>query len=228
MSATATDTRNAVTVKGLRKAFGGEVILDGIDLELAEGTIFALLGPNGAGKTTIVRILSTLMRADAGELRVAGHDVVGDPDGVRAAIGVTGQVSAAAELLDRFDLVEAAGRRVSTYSGGMGSSAVAPSCSRPCQAGTSSSPGISPSPRSPRRSAASSAGRPSARTPSRPWAGASASPSSPTSGPGTSTHTAGPADVRQLLADDGSRRSDELLRPHPSRASAALPTPPST
>ena len=147
MSAIATDTRDAVTVKGLRKAFGGELVLDGVDLEIAEGTIFALLGPNGAGKTTIVRILSTLIPADSGEMAVAGHDVVGDPDGVRAAIGVTGQFSAVdelltgeenlrlmadlnhlgrdagrarvAELLDRFDLVEAAGRRVSTYSGGM-------------------------------------------------------------------------------------------------------------
>jgi ABC-2 type transport system ATP-binding protein len=147
MSAIATDTRNAVTVKGLRKAFGGELVLDGVDLEIAEGTIFALLGPNGAGKTTIVRILSTLISADGGELRVAGHDVAGDPGGVRAAIGVTGQFSAVddlltgeenlrlmadlnhlgrdagrirvAELLDRFDLVEAAGRHVSTYSGGM-------------------------------------------------------------------------------------------------------------
>jgi ABC-2 type transport system ATP-binding protein len=147
MSAVATDTRSAVTVKGLCKAFGGELVLDGIDLEIATGTIFALLGPNGAGKTTIVRILSTLIPADRGEMRVAGHDVVGDPDGVRRAIGVTGQFSAVdelltgeedmrlmadlnhlgrdagrirvAELLARFDLVEAAGRRVSTYSGGM-------------------------------------------------------------------------------------------------------------
>jgi ABC-2 type transport system ATP-binding protein len=147
MSAIATDTRDAVTVKGLRKAFGGELVLDGVDLEIAEGTIFALLGPNGAGKTTIVRILSTLISADGGELQVAGHDVAGDPSGVRAAIGVTGQFSAVddlltgeenlrlmadlnhlgrdagrvrvAELLDRFDLVEAAGRHVSTYSGGM-------------------------------------------------------------------------------------------------------------
>ena len=147
MSAIATDTRSAVAIRGLRKAFGGELVLDGIDLEIAEGTIVALLGPNGAGKTTIVRILSTLIPADCGEMRVAGHDVAGDPDGVRAAIGVTGQFSAVddlltgeenlrlmsdlnhlgreagrirvAELLDRFDLVEAAGRRVSTYSGGM-------------------------------------------------------------------------------------------------------------
>jgi ABC-2 type transport system ATP-binding protein len=138
---------NAVAVRGLRKAYGAQVVLDGIELEIEAGTVFALLGPNGAGKTTIVRILSTLIPADSGEMRVAGHDVAGDPDGVRASIGVTGQFSAVdelltgkenlqlmadlnhlgrddgrrlvAELLDRFDLVDAAGRRVSTYSGGM-------------------------------------------------------------------------------------------------------------
>jgi ABC-2 type transport system ATP-binding protein len=138
---------SALSITGLRKAFGEQVVLDGIDLEIAEGTVFALLGPNGAGKTTIVRILSTLIPADGGEMRVAGHDVVGDPNAVRAAIGVTGQFSAVdellsgeenlrlmadlnhlgreagrtrvAELLDRFDLIEAAGRHVSTYSGGM-------------------------------------------------------------------------------------------------------------
>jgi ABC-2 type transport system ATP-binding protein len=147
MNAIATTTRSAVSVTGLRKAFGAEVVLDGIDLEIAEGTIFALLGPNGAGKTTMVRILSTLIPADSGQMRVAGHDVVGDPEGVRAAIGVTGQFSAldelltgeenlrliadlshlgrdvgrrrVTELLHRFDLVDAAGRRASTYSGGM-------------------------------------------------------------------------------------------------------------
>jgi ABC-2 type transport system ATP-binding protein len=112
-----------------------------------EGTIFALLGPNGAGKTTIVRILTTLIGADAGDVRVAGHDLRANPDGVRAAIGVTGQFSAlddlltgeenlqlmadlnrlgrvagrrrVAELLERFDLVDAARRPASTYSGGM-------------------------------------------------------------------------------------------------------------
>jgi ABC-2 type transport system ATP-binding protein len=138
---------NALSVTDLRKSFGEQVVLDGIDLEIAEGTVFALLGPNGAGKTTIVRILSTLIPADGGEMRVAGHDVVAEPNAVRAAIGVTGQFSAVdellsgeenlrlmadlhhlgrdagrsrvAELLERFDLVEAAGRRVSTYSGGM-------------------------------------------------------------------------------------------------------------
>jgi ABC-2 type transport system ATP-binding protein len=143
-----TDTHQpAVVVRGLRKSFGETVVLDGVDLTVAEGTIFALLGPNGAGKTTIVRILSTLIPADSGEVEVAGHGVGDDPDGVRASIGVTGQFSAVDELLTgrenlqlmadlnhlgrvagrarvdellaRFDLVEAAGRRVSTYSGGM-------------------------------------------------------------------------------------------------------------
>ena len=140
-------TRSAITASGLRKSFGDHVVLDGVDLDVAEGTVFALLGPNGAGKTTIVQILSTLIGADAGELRVAGHDLAEDPDGVRAAIGVTGQFSAvdnlltgeenlilmadlhhlgradgrrrAAELLDRFDLVDAAKRPAATYSGGM-------------------------------------------------------------------------------------------------------------
>jgi ABC-2 type transport system ATP-binding protein len=137
----------AVEVTGLRKAFGGRVVLDGVDLEIAEGTVFALLGPNGAGKTTVVRILSTLISPDSGRARVAGHDVVDDAERVRAAIGVTGQFSAVddllsgeenlrlmadlnhlgrrpgrrrvAELLDRFDLADAARRRVSSYSGGM-------------------------------------------------------------------------------------------------------------
>jgi ABC-2 type transport system ATP-binding protein len=137
----------AITVAGLYKSFGQTRVLDDVELTVAAGTVFALLGPNGAGKTTIVRILSTLIPADAGEARVAGHDVLGDPDGVRAAIGVTGQFSAVDELLTgeenlrlmadlhhlgrvagparvagllaRFDLVDAARRSVSTYSGGM-------------------------------------------------------------------------------------------------------------
>jgi ABC-2 type transport system ATP-binding protein len=137
----------ALRIEGLRKAFGDKVVLDSIDLEIAEGTVFALLGPNGAGKTTLVRILSTLVRADSGDVQVAGRDVLEDPDGVRASIGVTGQFSAVDELLTgkenlqlmadlnhlgrvagrarvdellaRFDLVDAAGRPVSTYSGGM-------------------------------------------------------------------------------------------------------------
>jgi ABC-2 type transport system ATP-binding protein len=137
----------AIVATGLRKSFGDQVVLDGIDLEVAESTIFALLGPNGAGKTTAVQILSTLIGADGGEVRVAGHDLARQPGSVRAAIGVTGQFSAvdglltgeenlllmadlhhldraegrrrAAGLLSRFDLVEAAGKLVSTYSGGM-------------------------------------------------------------------------------------------------------------
>jgi len=144
---TSPTARSAIAVAGLRKSFGDKVVLDGIDLRVAEGTIFALLGPNGAGKTTMVQILSTLIGADAGELCVAGHDLARDPDAVRSAIGVTGQFSAvdhlltgeenlllmadlrrldraegrrrAAELLDRFELVEAAGKPAGTYSGGM-------------------------------------------------------------------------------------------------------------
>ncbi len=132
---------------GLRKSFGDQVVLDGIDLEVAEGTTFSLLGPNGAGKTTAVRILSTLIGSDGGQARIAGHDLAKEPGAVRRAIGVTGQFSAVddlltgeenvtlmadlhhlgraegkkrvSELLDRFDLVEAAGRLASTYSGGM-------------------------------------------------------------------------------------------------------------
>src|SRR5579875_1760152 len=89
----------AIEVAGLRKAFGDQVVLNGVDLRVAEATIFALLGPNGAGKTTMVQILSTLIRADAGEIRVAGHGVASEPDAVRAAIGVTGQFSAVDKLL---------------------------------------------------------------------------------------------------------------------------------
>jgi ABC-2 type transport system ATP-binding protein len=138
---------SAIVASGLRKSFGDHVVLDGVDLAVAEGTVFALLGPNGAGKTTMVQILSTLIGADAGRLRVAGHDLARDPDAVRAAIGVTGQFSAvdnlltgeenlilmadlhhlgradgrrrAAELLGRFGLVDAAKRPAATYSGGM-------------------------------------------------------------------------------------------------------------
>ncbi len=138
---------NAITVTGLRKAYGDTSVLDGIDLNVAKGTVFALLGPNGAGKTTTVNILTTLITADAGEVRVAGHDLRDDPDGIRSAIGVTGQFSAvdglltgeenlllmadlhhlgrsegrrrAAELLEKFDLADAAKKTAATYSGGM-------------------------------------------------------------------------------------------------------------
>src|SRR3954447_12196056 len=127
-----------ITATGLRRSFGDHVVLDGIDLDVAPGTVFSLLGANGAGKTTTVKILSTLIRADGGSARIAGHDVAAEPDAVRAAIGVTGQVSAGdnlltgresltrmadlhrlgraagrrrtAELLEQFDLVDAAGK----------------------------------------------------------------------------------------------------------------------
>ena len=139
--------QSAIAATGLRKAYGEHLVLDGVDLDVAAGTIFALLGPNGAGKTTVVHILSTLIRADAGEIRVAGHDPARAPDVVRAAIGVTGQFSAvdnlltgeenlilmadlhhlgrlegrrrASDLLERFDLVDAATKTAATYSGGM-------------------------------------------------------------------------------------------------------------
>jgi ABC-2 type transport system ATP-binding protein len=137
----------AIQATGLRKAFGDHVVLDDVDLTAAEGEVYALLGPNGAGKTTMVNILSTLISADAGEVRVLGNDLRREPDAVRAAIGVTGQFSAvdtlmtgsenlllmadlhhldrrqgrrrAAELLERFELTDAAERPVATWSGGM-------------------------------------------------------------------------------------------------------------
>jgi ABC-2 type transport system ATP-binding protein len=137
----------ALTATGLRKSFGDKPVLDGIDLEAAEGTILGLLGPNGAGKTTTVNIFSTLITADGGEVRVGGHDVAAEPDAVRRVIGVTGQFSAlddllsaqenlilvadllhlgkregrrrASELLERLDLADVAGKPVATYSGGM-------------------------------------------------------------------------------------------------------------
>ncbi|MEU9689393.1 ATP-binding cassette domain-containing protein [Amycolatopsis japonica] len=135
----------AIAVSGLRKTFGDKVVLDGIDLEVQAGTIFSLLGPNGAGKTTTVNLLTTLMKADGGTAKVAGHDLVTEAKAVRAAIGVTGQFAAVdelltgqenlqlmvdlsrgkagknvvSELLERFDLVESARKPASTYSGGM-------------------------------------------------------------------------------------------------------------
>jgi ABC-2 type transport system ATP-binding protein len=138
---------SAITAAGLRKSFGDKTVLDGIDLEVSAGTTFSLLGPNGAGKTTTVQIMSTLVHADGGEVRVAGHDVAEDPAAVRAAIGVTGQFSAidtlltgeenlwlmadlhhlsraegrkrATALLDKFDLADAGRKTAVTYSGGM-------------------------------------------------------------------------------------------------------------
>ena len=96
---TAVSAPPAISAVGLRKSFGDQVVLDGIDLDVPAGTIYSLLGPNGAGKTTTVHILSTLITADGGQVRVAGHDVASDPDSVRAAIGVTGQFSAVDTLL---------------------------------------------------------------------------------------------------------------------------------
>ncbi|MFD6800892.1 ATP-binding cassette domain-containing protein [Streptomyces cyaneofuscatus] len=137
----------AVSAVGLRKAYGDHTVLDGVDLHIPAGSVFALLGPNGAGKTTLVKILSTLITADGGQAQVAGHDITASPDGVRAAIGVTGQFSAvdglitgeenmllmadlhhlpgregrriAAELLERFGLTDAARKPAQSYSGGM-------------------------------------------------------------------------------------------------------------
>lgn len=138
-------TSSAIAVSGLRKAYGEKAVLDGIDFEVASGTIFSMLGPNGAGKTTTVNILTTLLTADAGTVRVAGHDVATATKQVRAAIGVTGQFAAVddllsgrenlqlmadlkrvrsgdqlvARLLERFELTESADKMASTYSGGM-------------------------------------------------------------------------------------------------------------
>ena len=140
-------TRPAIAVEGLAKSFGAVRALDGIDLTVPEGTVFALLGPNGAGKTTVVRILTTLLTPDAGHAEVVGLDVVRDADRLRSVIGLAGQNAAvdeiltgrenlelvgqlyhlgraesrrrSVEVLERFDLVDAADRTVKTYSGGM-------------------------------------------------------------------------------------------------------------
>ncbi|MFR9724814.1 ATP-binding cassette domain-containing protein [Streptomyces sp. MS19] len=139
----------AISAAGLRKSYGDKPVLEGIDLHIPAGTVFALLGPNGAGKTTVVKILSTLLSPGpgSGEIRVDGHDLATDPQTVRAAIGVTGQFSAVdglitgeenmllmadlhhlsrregrrvtADLLARFDLTTAARKPAATYSGGM-------------------------------------------------------------------------------------------------------------
>ncbi|MGW3206147.1 ATP-binding cassette domain-containing protein [Streptomyces sp. NPDC001135] len=144
---TTTDQELAIAATGLRKSYGDKTVLDGIDIHVPTGTVFSLLGPNGAGKTTAVGILSTLISADGGRARIAGHHLTDEAQAVRAAIGVTGQFSAVdglitgeenmllmadlhhlsrrkgrqvtAELLERFDLVEAAKKPASTYSGGM-------------------------------------------------------------------------------------------------------------
>ena len=94
-----TPSQSAITATGLRRSFGDHVVLDGIDLNVPRGTVFSLLGANGAGKTTTVKILSTLIHADGGSARIAGHDLAAEPDAVRAAIGVTGQFSAVDNLL---------------------------------------------------------------------------------------------------------------------------------
>jgi ABC-2 type transport system ATP-binding protein len=138
---------SALSATGLRKSFGDNVVLDGIDLDISEGSVFALLGPNGAGKTTAVRIFATLLSPDGGQVRVGGFDLARQPDQVRSFIGVTGQFSAVDDLLTgaenlelmadlhhldhraarrridsllgRFDLTDAAGKTAATYSGGM-------------------------------------------------------------------------------------------------------------
>ena len=136
-----------VRASGLVKRYGAVTALDGLDLEVAQGTVLGVLGPNGAGKTTAVRILTTLLQPDAGAAEVGGLDVLADPEGVRKRIGLSGQYAAvdeyltgyenldmvgrlyrlgrrrsrarARELLERFDLFDAADRPVKTYSGGM-------------------------------------------------------------------------------------------------------------
>ncbi|MEV0544928.1 ATP-binding cassette domain-containing protein [Nocardia salmonicida] len=137
----------AIAASGLRKSYGDKTVLDGIDLTVEAGTIFALLGPNGAGKTTTVNVLTTLLRADGGTATVAGHDLMSDTKAVRKAIGVTGQFAAVddlltgaenlrlmadlhrvrgkagkqvvADLLERFDLAASADKQATSYSGGM-------------------------------------------------------------------------------------------------------------
>ncbi|MBG6237563.1 ABC-2 type transport system ATP-binding protein [Mycetocola sp. CAN_C7] len=137
----------AIDLRGVRKAFGEHQVLDGIDLLVEAGTIFALLGPNGAGKTTLINILSTLVSTDSGSAVVGGADVVSDPESVRGLIGVTGQSAAvdpvltgdenlrmmgrllglsrreagvrSRQILDQLGLSDAARRRAGVYSGGM-------------------------------------------------------------------------------------------------------------
>jgi ABC-2 type transport system ATP-binding protein len=110
---------SALGATGLRKSFGDKVVLDGIDLDIGEGSVFSLVGPNGAGKTSAVRIFSTLLSPDGGEVRIGGFDLARQPKQVRSVIGVTGQFSAVDNLLVRFDLTDAAGKTAATYSGGM-------------------------------------------------------------------------------------------------------------
>jgi ABC-2 type transport system ATP-binding protein len=137
----------AIEASGLEKSFGSSRAVCGVDLAVRRGSVYGILGPNGAGKTTTIKMLATLLRPDAGEARILGHDIVRDADAVRGAISLTGQLASvdedltgeenlillgrllgfrhrrartrAAELLEAFDLVEAAGRLVKSYSGGM-------------------------------------------------------------------------------------------------------------
>jgi ABC-2 type transport system ATP-binding protein len=136
---------SAIEIAGLTKSYGDHAVLGGVDLSVASGTVFALLGANGAGKTTVVKILSTLLKADGGTATVNGYGVATQPARVRESISLTGQFAAvdeiltgrenlvliaqlrhledaggvADDLLARFELTDAAGRRVATYSGGM-------------------------------------------------------------------------------------------------------------
>ena len=138
-------TRQAIEIRGLTKSFGNHAVLQGVDLSVSAGTVFALLGSNGAGKTTLVRILATLLKADGGTASVNGCDPASEPDKVRESISLTGQFAAVDEvltgrenleliaalrrltdpggvadhLLSQFGLTDAGGRRVATYSGGM-------------------------------------------------------------------------------------------------------------
>jgi ABC-2 type transport system ATP-binding protein len=142
-----TGSDSAISVRGLRKSFGDVRALDGVDLAVPHGTVLGLLGPNGAGKTTAVRVMATLLKPDAGEVRVAGLDAVREATALREHIGLAGQYAAidenltglenlvmvgrlygmsratatlrGRELLERFELTEAAGRPAKTYSGGM-------------------------------------------------------------------------------------------------------------
>lgn len=137
----------AIRVRGLRRSFGHQTVLDGLDFDVARGEVFALLGPNGAGKTTTINILTTLSRPDEGTVTIAGFDVERNPDEVKRRISLTGQAAAvddvltgmenlvmlgrlsglssrearrrAGEMLERFDLTDASAKRVATYSGGM-------------------------------------------------------------------------------------------------------------
>jgi ABC-2 type transport system ATP-binding protein len=144
---TTQETPLAIEATGLVKAFGDVRAVDGVDLAVPSGSVYGVLGPNGAGKTTTIRMLATLLRPDAGEARVLGHDIVADADAVRAAVSLTGQLASvdedltgrenlillgrllglgrgeakarAAELLEGFGLSADGGRLVKTYSGGM-------------------------------------------------------------------------------------------------------------